>query len=96
VRCRRHAANDGSAVISFGVIASRVRRQEKIKAMRAGTVAWSRIIGVCFQFNDFVVVKRGRNGIPKHLTQLLVENAMTTHTTGNNLMPEVVISSTMS
>jgi hypothetical protein len=36
-----HAATStgGGAVISFGVIASRVRRQEKKKAMRAGTVA---------------------------------------------------------
>jgi hypothetical protein len=33
--------------------------------MRAGTVAWSRIIGFCFQFNDFVVVKRGQNEIQK-------------------------------
>jgi hypothetical protein len=37
---RSHAAHrGGSAMISFGVIAGRDRRQEEKKAMRAGTVA---------------------------------------------------------
>ena len=34
-----------------------------------------RSIAVCFQFNDFVVVKRSHNEIQKHLTRLLAENA---------------------
>jgi hypothetical protein len=53
-------------MISFGVVASRVRRQEKRKiVMLACTVACSRIIGFCFQFNDLLVVKRGHNEIQK-------------------------------
>jgi len=95
VRCRRHATTRtrGSAVISFGVIASRVRRQErKNGVMRAGTVAWSRIIGVCFQFNDFVVVKRGRNEFRK-LTHLLVEKHRDYAHNRGNLIPEVASAS---
>jgi hypothetical protein len=66
----------------------------KEKAMRAGTVAWSRIIGVCFQFNDFVVVKRSHNEIQK-ITQATGGRRGDHAHNRRNLIPDVATASTM-